>query len=192
MNLNFVRGLVKGFYKLMFSIKVEGIENIPTDCGVMLTPNHTSNWDPALIGCVCPRKAHFMAKAELFENKLFGKLLKSLGAFPISRGDIDLDAIKTAIKLLKNGETVIMFPHGRRIKPDEDVPIKEGAVMIALRSKVKIVPIYISGEYKFRHKLTVRFGEAVSYDEYVGSKVTVEKQRELADELWEKMKALRA
>ena len=192
MKFSLVRSLVHGFYCVMFNIKVEGLENIPTDCGVMITPNHTSNWDPALIGGIYPGKVHFMAKAELFKNKLFGALLKALGAFPIARGDVDLDAIKKAIKLLRNNETVIIFPHGRRIGQGEDVPIKEGAVMIALRSRVKIVPVYISGEYKFRHKIIVRFGEAVDYSEYAGSKVSVEKQRELSDELWGKMKALRA
>ena len=191
MSFSPVRTLVRAFCSIMFKIRIEGLENIPNDGGVMITPNHTSNWDPALIGSIYPKKVHFMAKAELFKNKFFGTVLKALGAFPIARGGVDIESIKTAIRLLKSGETVIIFPHGRRIKQNEDVPIKEGAVMIALRSKVKIVPVYISGEYKFRHKITVRFGAPVDYSEYTG-KITVEKQRELSDELWDKMKALRA
>ena len=191
MIISIVRFCVRIFYKCVFRVTVSGAENIPKTGGVMLAPNHTSNWDPPFVGCFSPRQVNLIAKSELFKNKLTGWFLKNLGAFPVERGMADVEAIKTSIRLLKNGEVLVMFPHGRRIKQGEDTPIKDGAVMIALRSKVPVVPVYISGEYKFGKKIKLSFGEPMDLSEYYGQQVSPEKQKELSGELWNKMKALK-
>jgi len=189
--MSFVQTIVRGFLKCVFNLKVEGLENIPTDRGAIIAPNHTSNWDPPVVGVQTPKLMKIMAKSELFSNKLFGKLISSLGAYPVKRGGYDIDAIKTSIRLLQQGELLLMFPHGRRVKPDSDTPIKEGAVMIALKAKADIVPVYISGKYGFRKKIVVRFGKPFNLSEYYDKRISLPEQKQLSDELWKKMKELK-
>lgn len=188
--MTLVQRLVSGFFMCLFSVRVEGRENIPAEGGIVITPNHISNWDPPLIGSISPRRVKIMAKAELFSNKLLSAFFTALGAYPVSRGTSDVEAVKASLRMLKEGEPLLIFPHGRRIKPGEDVPIKDGALMIALRARVNIVPAYISGTYGFRHRITVRFGEQFDLSPYFGKKVPVEEQKKLSAELWERMKAL--
>ena len=190
MIIKIVRFLVRIFFRIFLNVKISGSENIPKTGGIMLAPNHTSNWDPPFIGSMSTRPVNFMAKSELFNNKFFGWLIKNLGAFPVERGSADVEAVKNTIRLLKDGNAVVLFPHGRRIKQDEDVPIKDGAVMIAVRSRVPILPVYISGEYKFRKKIKIAFGKPLDLSEYYGLKLTSEQQAELSDMLWSEMKKL--
>jgi len=190
MIIKIVRFLVRIFFRIFLNVKISGSENIPKTGGIMLAPNHTSNWDPPFIGSMSTRPVNFMAKSELFNNKFFGWLIKNLGAFPVERGSADVEAVKNTIRLLKDGNAVVLFPHGRRIKQDEDVPIKDGAVMIAVRSRVPILPVYISGEYKFRKKIKIAFGKPLDLSEYYGLKLTSERQAELSDMLWTEIKKL--
>jgi len=190
MIIKIVRFLVRIFFRIFLNVKISGSENIPKTGGIMLAPNHTSNWDPPFIGSMSTRPVNFMAKSELFNNKFFGWLIKNLGAFPVERGSADVEAVKNTIRLLKDGNAVVLFPHGRRIKQDEDVPIKDGAVMIAVRSRVPILPVYISGEYKFRKKIKITFGKPLDLSEYYGLKLTSERQAELSDMLWTEIKKL--
>ena len=97
---------------VVFRIKTVGRENIPKEGGVIIAYNHRSYWDPVMAGLTCPRKLRFMAKEELFKNKFFGFLIKSLGAFPISRGHGDLGAIKGSLKILAQGDAMLIFPEG--------------------------------------------------------------------------------
>ncbi len=190
MVISFIRLLVRTFYRCLFFVRVEGAENVPREGAVMITPNHISYWDPALIGAFCPRCVRFMAKAELFNNKPFGLLIKALGAFPVARGGGDVEAIKNSIRILKDGGALVMFPHGRRIRPGEDVMIKEGAVVIAMRAKALIVPAYIEGSYKPFRPMTLKLGKPVDFSCKVNGRITAEIQKEAAEELWGKMKEL--
>ena len=79
-----------------------------------MAANHVSNWDPILVGVAINRPVHFMAKAELFHNPLLGTILRGLNAFPVNRGSADRNAIRQALELLEKGETLEIFPPGRR------------------------------------------------------------------------------
>ncbi len=188
--MTLLRFLVRIYMRCLYKIKIEGLENIPKDEGVILAPNHISNLDPLLVVGFCPIRMKMMAKAELFKNKLIGAFFKSIGAFPINRGDADITAIKTALRYLKNEELLLVFPHGTRIKQGEDIPIKEGVVLIALKAKKNIVPAYISGTYGFRHKITLHIGKPYDLSPYYNDKITPSQAKILADEIWETMKAL--
>ena len=131
-----------------------------------------------------------MGKAELFKNKLFAWVLTKVGAFPVNRGEADITAIKTAMRFLKANYPLLVFPHGTRIKRGVDVPLKEGVILIALRAKKNIVPAYISGNFSFRSKITLSFGEVFDLSEYYTAKLTPEEVKALAGELWKKMKSL--
>ena len=89
---------------------------MPAEGPAILAMNHRSNFDPVMAALTCPRQLRFMAKSELFEPKVFGSLIRKLGAFPVHRGKGDLAAIKAAFNIFKAGEVMLMFPEGGRVK----------------------------------------------------------------------------
>lgn len=184
-----LRFLIRVYMRIAFKVKIEGIENIPKE-GALIAPNHISNYDPLLVVAFCPIKMRIMAKAELFKNRILKWFFTAIGAFPVDRGNADLTAIKTAMRILKNDEKLLVFPHGTRIKPGTDEPIKEGAILIALKAKKNIVPAYISGTYGFRHKIVLNIGEPYDLSPYYDSRITPSELKDLTNKVWEAMKAL--
>ena len=141
----FLKKLVQGFIRFLFRIDVEGEENIPSEGAVLVCPNHLSNWDPIILGVVFDRQIRFMAKASLFKIPLLNVLIKTLGAFPVTRGSADPSSIKMAIKLLTDGDAVGMFPQGTRCMGKElaETEVKSGVGMVAHRSKADVLPVLI-------------------------------------------------
>ena len=178
-----VRVLVKFFFLFVFRIKVHGKENMPSCGGAVVAINHKSNWDVPIAGIYAPRQLGFMAKAELFKNKILSWLFTSLGAFPVQRGKGDIGAIKSALLRLRNGDIVAMFPEGKRVKNGEKVKVKPGAVMLATRANVPIVPIKLTGKYKWFSKIDMYIGKPIDYSELYKEKLTAEDLQKLADEL---------
>ncbi|MGN1116955.1 MAG: lysophospholipid acyltransferase family protein [Candidatus Ornithomonoglobus sp.] len=177
-----------GLSHVMFRLRKTGVENIPAQGPVILAVNHKSGLDPVAVGITCPRQIRFMAKAELFNNKLFGKLISSLGAFPVHRNKGDIGAIKAAFSIFKDNGVMLIFPEGGRItKKEPKLRAKPGVVMMAQRAQVPVIPVLIDGKYRWMGKITVRYGKPVTYEEYKGQKLSGEKMQELADELLEKI-----
>ena len=85
--MRILKFLVRIFYRILFKIEIEGLENIPDNEGVIIAPNHTSNFDPPLVVGFLPHSLKIMGKAELFKNKLFAWVLTKVGAFPVNRGE---------------------------------------------------------------------------------------------------------
>lgn len=180
-----------GFVLLfVFRIKRNGIENIPKEGGVIIAYNHRSNWDPVIASITCTRQLRFMAKEELFKNPVFGALIKKLGAFPVRRGKGDIGAMKSSLKILKNGEVMLMFPEGHRIKDGRKVKAKPGVAAIAQMAHVNVVPACISGKYSWMSKITVTYGKPVSLEEYYGQKLDGEKLQEIADGILDEIRLL--
>ncbi|MDD6484807.1 MAG: lysophospholipid acyltransferase family protein [Clostridiales bacterium] len=187
----FAAGLVRFLFLFCFRVRIVGKENIPSQGAVILALNHRSYFDPVFAGAYCPRKLRFMAKAELFKNKAFGALIRSLGAFPVKRGRGDIGAVKSAFEVLKNDDMLLIFPHGKRVRDNSKGRIHSGAAMIAVKMQCPIIPAWISGDYKWMNKITVSFGEPVSFEEYYSKKLTGEELQTLADGLLDKMYALK-
>ena len=82
----FAKILMRIVLAVCLRVKVSGKENVPREGAFILAVNHKSNYDPVVAAVYCPRQLTFMAKEELFENPVFGRLIKRLGAFPVSRG----------------------------------------------------------------------------------------------------------
>ena len=156
-----LRALMRGFFHLIFRYRVEGIENIPTDGGVIVALNHRSYWDVVFAGAIIRRPLRYMAKAALFKNPLFSWLITTLGAFPIQRGKGDIGAIKSALAILNGGNVMLIFPEGRRVLDGSHPGGKPGVALIATAAKVPVVPICISGKYKLWHKITFKIGEPI-------------------------------
>ena len=163
-----VKFVVKVFFKILYSLHYEGKENIPKDTTVIYACNHRSNADPPLLGAGARGKFAFMAKEELFKNKLFAWLIRSLGAFPVARGKGDTGVIDTAVERLNNNRSLMIFPEGTRSKDGKVGKGHTGAALIAVKADKPIIPVGICyGEkLKFRAPLTVKFGKPIYPEEY--------------------------
>ena len=182
--------LVKVFMCFVFRIRVQGQENVPKSGGGILAVNHKSNWDVVVAGISCGRHLRFMAKAELFENKLFGGLIKRLGAFPVHRGAGDISAIKGALSILKQHKMMLMFPEGKRVRDESKVVhAKTGVAMLAHKAQVPVIPAYISGEYKWMHKIVITYGKPITFEEFYKQKLDGEKLQELSDGILRTMRS---
>ena len=164
-----------------FRIKFTGRENIIKEGPFILAVNHKCLLDPILAGIACPRQLSFMSKAELFKNKLFGAFISKLGAFPVHRGAGDINALKTAFKILKSGGAMLIFPEGRRVKNGQRVRAKSGVAVIAQKMNVPVIPVHIDGEYKWMNKIHVRIGEPISFEEHAGKKLSNEELQAIAE-----------
>ncbi len=177
-------GLCSFVLKIAFKFRVEGLENVPSDGGFIVVSNHTSNFDPPIVGVSVKAPLTYMAKEELFKNRLFGGLIRKLGAFPVSRGSGDIGAIKTALRLLKDGRRMVMFPEGSRSKTKGMMRRgKPGAVMLAAKTGTGLLPIGISADYKFRGRVKVTIGKYIDFSEYKDKKLGAEELQRLTDEM---------
>lgn len=155
--------------KIAFNVKMEGKENIPKDTNCIFASNHRTNADPPLISCGLKGRHSFMAKEELFENKLFGWLIRNLGAFPVSRGKGDMAVLDMAVERLENGSNLMIFPEGTRSKDGKVHRGHSGAAVIAARSGKPVIPVgIVFGEkLKFRTKIRIKYGEPINPVDYV-------------------------
>ena len=161
----FARGMFRLQFKLM-GWKVQGADNIPSDGPVILAINHVSMWDPIVAACGISRPVRYMAKEELFSFPPLGWLLTKLGAFPVKRGQGDMNAIRQSLAILKDGEVLGIFPEGTRSKSGEIQKGMPGMVLLMERSKALIVPIKVYGTKKMLSKgwghLSVVIGKPLS------------------------------
>lgn len=168
-----IAGFLRGIFRIMFSVKTEGFENLPDEEGFLLVSNHKSNLDPPFLGAFMPFKLTFMAKEELFKIPVLGAIIRGLGAFPVKRGSGDITAIKSALKLLSEKRNILIFPEGTRSKDSEKIlEGKQGAALIAYKAKTTVVPVGISGRYRFRSKITIKMGKPISAEKFFKEKAT--------------------
>lgn len=175
-------GIFNLYAKLIMRVEVKGRENIPESGPLVVMSNHISYLDPPLIGSILPRKIHYMAKAELFENKIAGAILKKLGAFPLKRGTGDSRAFRKAIKILRNDQVLGIFPEGTRYPEGSPGDPHSGSVMLAIMAKSPILPIGIKN-IKRKGKPRVNIGEPLILDEYFGKKLDKEEREKVANEV---------
>ena len=162
--------IIRTIFFLNGGIEATGMENIPKE-GVILASNHISYLDPPIIGSLTPRRCNFMAKKGLFEVPILGWMIK-LAAFPVDREKPRASTIKEAVKRIRNGHIVVVFPEGQRNDTGELLEAKPGIGMVAAMSKAPIVPVYISGadraltpgaKWLKRAKIKVVFGKPIYY-----------------------------
>ena len=175
---------------ILFPIQAQGQENLPQG-PVVLCANHSHWIDPVLVVYALPRQYHYciMAKKQLFENPAAAWVLGKLGAFPVDRGHSDISAVKTSIRSLKDGISLLIFPEGTRVESPEEAPPKGGAAMIAIRSGVDMLPVYISTEKRVFHCTRVVFGQPYT-PQYESRKGTAEEYQANADEIMRRVYAL--
>lgn len=163
---DFAKGVVSRFFTPIYKLEVIGRENLPKEGGVLLCANHISNFDPVALGLASHRPIHFMAKQELFKVPLLGGIVRKLNAFPVKRGMSDREALRTGLKVLKEGHVLGLFPEGTRSKTGEIGKGLAGAGFFALRSNATVIPVAIIGPYKAFNKVKVVFGRPIAMDEW--------------------------
>ncbi|KAF5053718.1 1-acyl-sn-glycerol-3-phosphate acyltransferase [anaerobic digester metagenome] len=177
-------GLIAG---LLHPVSVEGMDKLPSG-GALLCPNHSSDWDPVLIALNLPvnYRLHIMAKEELFHNPVLGWILRKVGAFPVSRGNNDIQSVKTAMQAIKSGDNLLMFPEGTTIRngvgyADGLPPHAHGGVaMIGIRTGATLIPVFVDGEKKLFHQTRIIFGEPYQ-PQITGRHGTAEEIQQVAD-----------
>ncbi len=188
--------LVRLIADLLHPVSVEGMDRLPSG-GVLLCPNHSSNWDPILVALKLPvnYRLHIMAKEQLFYNPVLGWILRKVGVFPVSRGNNDIQSVRTAIEVIKSGENLLIFPEGTVIRNGigamDGLPAhaKGGVAMIGVRTGATIIPVFVDGEKKLFHRTRIIFGKPYQ-PVYSGRRGTTEEMQKIADEVLEAAYAL--
>lgn len=135
---------------LATSYRVRGRENIPTQGPLLVAANHVSVADPVLIGISLNRRVVFMAKEELFKNWFYSYIIRSFGAFPVLRGRSSRDALRRAVRILKKGGVLGMFPEGKRSTNGCLMPPLDGTALVACHTCSQVLPIGIIGSEVIR------------------------------------------
>jgi len=163
---NIIRTILKIFLFVFYRLEVLGLENIPAKGEVLICPNHVSAMDIFFVGVKMKRLVRWMAKAELWDNKILGRLIELLGAFPVRRGKGDVGAIRTSIELIGEGEVVGIFAEGHRVKTSlkRGYKIHSGAAMLAIKTSTPVIPVGVEGSGRLFGKVKVVFGEPYYID----------------------------
>ena len=156
----FLTPLMRPLFRFFYSPKIIGAEKIPKDSAIVIAGNHKHVYDQCLTIMATKRVIHYMAKKEYFDGKL-APLFRTAGCIPVDRSKRDFSSAMSAMKVLKKGGAIGIFPEGTRNKTDDFLlKFKTGAVAMAKKSDAYIVPFGLTGDYKFRSKnLTIRYGE---------------------------------
>ena len=183
--------IVRPLIRFLFPFRVIGAENVP-EGGALLCANHASGWDPILIALSLPNdsRLNFMAKEELFKNSFLRWLITKLGGFPVRRGGNDLAAMKTSLKVLGNGERLLVFPEGTRVEKEGDADAKGGITVMASRTGVPIIPIYCGGKKKIFQRYTIVFDKPY-IPQIVGRRPTPEENQRAAEEVMDRIYKMR-
>ena len=169
-------------FRLIFRIKVTGAEHVPENGGIIICANHAHVFDPILVSIMLKRKMRFIAKKELFRNKAFAWIIRALGAFPVDREAADITAYKTAIKLLQNGEALLLFSQGTRQKTISISNNKSGVVFFGIKANAPIVPVGINATYKPFSKVHIQIGKPINLDKYSGAKLKTELLNQITED----------
>ena len=184
---NFRRGFVKTviriYTKILYRVKVVGTENIPLEGPVIYCGNHRTFVDPQLIVVTAKRHVRFLAKDELGKNPLFNILGNLFDVIRVKRDSKDITALKEAIKTLKHGEAIALFPEGTRNGLEKGEKVKDGAAFFAVRTGAKVLPIGIKGGDKLFKKTIIRYGKPLDYSKYKGKDKDKEVLEKVTDDI---------
>jgi len=166
-----IRFITKTLLILFYRFRVEGLENVPVQGGLIVVSNHCANADPPVLDVAVwkARKVRYLAKKELFSVPFLGAFLTSAGEVPLDRGKAggDLRALRVALEVLEKGGCLGVFPEGTRSREGKPGRPKLGVSLLASKTGAQVLPAYITGTDKlpFVRQITVRLGKPFSFQE---------------------------
>jgi len=190
--MEFLRFLCKIFFTVFVRVRVIGLDKMPAEGGLLVAANHESMLDMFMIGYRVPRYIKWMAKEELFHNKLVAKFLTACGAYPVKRSARDVSAARTTFEMLEKGEPVGIFPQGTRSKGTGRAhKAKHGIAKFAVEAGVPVQPVAIWGKIRLFGRVYVRFGDPIRLPQPAeGTKYTKEEYLRMSQEILDTIYAL--
>lgn len=184
-----IKYAVAPIFKLIYRTKYINAHNVPKEGAYIFAGNHITSVDPIIMAVGQKhRNIHFMAKAELFRNPLLNWFFRSIGAFPVDRGNSDKGAVKHFEEILAGGELMGIFIEGTRSKTGEFLKPKSGAALIAYDTKTPVIPVC---QTKIKGRRVCHFGEPMSLEELGFVNGGAREYREASRRIMEVIKALR-
>lgn len=171
------------YYRLFFKLQIEGLEHLDKNTHYVVCANHLNFQDPMVLGAILPFKTRFMGKKELFKNPIVGGFLRRIGVFPVDRDNNDLKAIKVALSILKEKQSLGLFPEGTRNRSFEPLKVKAGTAMLAIKTKTPVLPITIDSFYKIGKPLRVVFHAPYDLTPYYDQKLESDAYEALSQEI---------
>ena len=161
------QAFVRGIFRILFGLRIYGTEHLRFRENFIFASTHLSYADPLVVGGSLEREVFFLAKKELFRNRIFSRLIRTYHAIPVDREEIERKTMKLILEKLSSGASILMFPEGTRSRSGEIGRLKPGLGFTALKSGVSVVPVYVRGSNRLpdcllrRRKLEVRIGPPI-------------------------------
>lgn len=183
---------VARFIYLFFGYRAYGTENYPTDRNFIVLGNHISNWDPISIAISCKQwEISFLAKESLFKFKPLGWLIRKLHAMPVARGGgSNMAVMRNSLSVLREGRVLGIFPEGHRYHTGQIEKMETGVAVIAFKSGLPLVPVFIGGKYRLFGKIRVFVGEPIDIDDLREQGSSTETLEAIKDRLQEALMTL--
>ena len=192
---NFLRIFIKHFFSFLETIvyrpKIVGIENIPKEKAALICPNHVHALDSAIIVAKFKRRVNVLAKEELYRNVFMRFIADLFGIYPVKPDSKSMESVKISLKILKNNGLLMLFPEGTRNGMAKGVKPKDGAIKLAIKANVPIIPVGFQGNFKPFKKIKVNIGEPIYYTEYKDEINNKELVEDLTTDLMKRIVKLR-
>ena len=192
---SFLRFRIKHFFSFLETIvywpKIVGIENVPKEKAALICPNHVHALDSAIIVAKFKRRVNVLAKEELYKSRFIRFISDLFGIYPVKPDSKSMESVKISLKLLKNSELLMLFPEGTRNGMAKGVKPKDGAIKLAIKANVPIIPVGIQGNFKPFKRIKINIGEPIYYTEYKDEINNKELIEDLTKDLMDKIVKLR-
>ena len=176
---------VRNYMKLFWRLEIVNADRLKDLGNCIIAANHISAFDPPFIGSIIPTEIHYLAKVELFKNKLFGAFLLYVNCIPIKRGRIDKSAITMVKMVLRKNHSILIFPEGTR----KSTKVKSGIGKFAIDAKKDICPILIENSTEFwncftgKKRLRIIIGDKIKAENFKNLESVKENYRKVAGDV---------
>lgn len=210
--ITFVTNLNQFYCRFWARVQRDGICTVPAHGPVIVAANHCSSLDPFLLSATSPNRfVSFMIAKEFAGFPLFRRIVELIECVPVNRTAVDVSSIKAALRHLESGRCLGIFPQGRIVFPGDELGVRDGVGMLALRSGATVVPAYISGVHQrpffggkygdffsllapllIRQRARVRYGKPIDLSPWKGRERDKSAYAEVSRDIMDHISALAA